>query len=506
MRRSGRSRPSSMPHRPAEPGIDARRRRPYALDQSAERSRGRLASAAPPAGRRCAVARRAARRRRTTRSANAVWNTSAIVAASVTADRSVPAPRAGRRRPRRAPSPSGPSKAMATPFSSRDSAISDLAVALRRIRRNHAALSSTGFERRQRRLQRRDQRFGAVELARRPGARAARLVQRRDFAAAQLVKLVAKARKSRASPAVPACGRVPRNSASSSAAIAVLQRALRAAEPAQRMFQQRKQRRRLQSPARLPPQGGQTCRPASPSAHRRRNRRSRDSSGRAPPSRAGPARGPASPAPPICSRCRASRMPPRSQAPPSPDWAPRSPRDCSMPAAIFSAISGRASRHAIAPSRSTDAWPPTASISRPPAAGGRGISTSPRVIPKRCSSACIANCGWLEAGGAAPCPGVPLRHRSSAMLRRRDRCRAPAAPPRRAAAGHRVQEFCRCRHRAGRAGGDDGPAMMLSTAARLRLRSGGRAAPQARSGRSRPDDQARAFARCCRKSSEYCQY
>ena len=44
-----------MPHRPAQPRIDSRRRRPDAFDQAAENQTGRNASAALPAGRRCVV-------------------------------------------------------------------------------------------------------------------------------------------------------------------------------------------------------------------------------------------------------------------------------------------------------------------------------------------------------------------------------------------------------------------------------------------------------------------
>ena len=55
-------------------------------------------------------------------------------------------------------------------------------------------------------------------------------------------------------------------------------------------------------------------------------------------------------------------------------------------------------------------------------------------MPKRLSSACIANCGWSERPARRSCPARPGRRRWSARRFRRDRCRAPAAPPRRAAA------------------------------------------------------------------------
>ena len=60
--------------------------------------------------------------------------------------------------------------------------------------------------------------------------------------------------------------------------------------------------------------------------------------------------------------------------------------------------------------------------------GGASAVTSSRAIPMRCSSACMANCGWparrrLLGVAADQSPGS----------RRRDRCRARAAPRRRAA-------------------------------------------------------------------------
>ena len=66
--------------------------------------------------------------------------------------------------------------------------------------------------------------------------------RRRSFA-----EFEPEAGKSRASPALPGCGRVPRSSASSSVSMH-LQPAGRAAQPAQRMFEQREQGRRLELP------------------------------------------------------------------------------------------------------------------------------------------------------------------------------------------------------------------------------------------------------------------
>ena len=46
------------------------------------------------------------------------------------------------------------------------------------------------------------------------------------------------------------------------------------------------------------------------------------------------------------------------------------------------------------------------STSRPCGAGSPRISTSPRLMPKRSSSACIANCGWFDAGCAVNLPSA----------------------------------------------------------------------------------------------------
>ena len=126
-----------------------------------------------------------------------------------------------------------------------------------------------------------------------------------------------------------------------------------------------------------------------------------------------------------------------------------------------------------------------ASTSRPPAAGVPRISTSLRLMPKRSSSACIAYCGWFEAGCVVKLPCASLTPPMIARRPRRDRYRGPAAPPRRAAArpprggilrwpaSNRSSPPRSPGHRDARSG------------ARLPPRSGGRAARRVRSGRSR---------------------
>ena len=148
---------------------------------------------------------------------------------------------------------------------------------------------------------------------------------------------------------------------------------------------------------------------------------------------------------------RASR--PRSPAPPSRDWAPRRRRDSSCRAKSFGDTPARASR----------SMPLRGRVRRPHRLGHQHIapmrrrrrprsSTSPRLMPNRSSSACIANCGWFDAGGVV---NLPCASRDAA-----DRCCQAIVveigiEPRQhhravRQTGHGVEEFCGRRHRAGR--------------------------------------------------------
>ena len=209
---------------------------------------------------------------------------------------------------------------------------------------------------------------------------------------------------------------------------------------------------------------------ACPSARRRRNRRRRDSSGQALPSRAAPARDPASPAPPICPDAapRASR--PRSPAPPSRDCRLRSRRDLSCRARSSRRSPARPAADAIARSRSKAASPRRPAHRVHVRAGAPRISTSPRLMPKRCSSACIANCGWFDAGwrgelalrvadAADQLPGLVVE----IGIEPRQHHRALRQ------VGDGVQEFRRRRHRAGRAGRDHRTVMMRGQPRGFRL-------------------------------------
>ena len=63
---------------------------------------------------------------------------------------------------------------------------------------------------------------------------------------------------------------------------------------------------------------------------------------------------------------------------------------------------------AIARSRSKAASPRRPAPRALAAPASPRISTSPRLMPKRSSSACIANCGWFDAGGVVNLPCASL--------------------------------------------------------------------------------------------------
>ena len=123
-----------------------------------------------------------------------------------------------------------------------------------------------------------------------------------------------------------------------------------------------------------------------------------------------------------------------------------------MPSATLSAISGSASRRCHCAVALDGRIASEINTSRPCGAGVARISTSARLIPNRLNRACIAYCGWFDAGGIVnlPCasritaddlPGVVVeigiqsRQDHRALRKRRNG----------------VQEFRRRRHRSGRA-------------------------------------------------------
>ena len=341
----------------------------------------------------------------------------------------------------------------------------------------------------------------------RGSARCSEEVSPRSSLSSSLAKpreIVAPARCCPAAAACRAAAPVPASS------IARVHAAGARAEPAQRMLQQRQQRRRLQ-PVRTRPRrpAARKCRPACPSARRRRNRRTPDSSGRAPPSRAAPARGPASPAPRICSARCASRI----------ATAIASASISGLAAAITARL-GHARRDllprprarpaacAIARSHSTAASPRTPASRGHAAQGSPSVSRRSRLMPNRVEQPCSANCGWFDGGRRVNAPSricdaadqLPRR-------RRRDRYRAPAAPPRLAAAARWHAAILRSTA-SSRSSLPRSPGRRdARSGARLRPRSADRAAPPVRSCRVSARMRRPAVSRDLRESrSVSCQY
>ena len=287
-----------------------------------------------------------------------------------------------------------------------------VAMAARRARRNHAVPdASKAFQRRKRSLQSRDQRLRPIELSvSQPGPRLGAMQRRRSRGAAAWRVRHGNVSKSRASPALPGLRTGAAQHRQLQRFDRALERARARAEPTQRMFQQRQQRRRLQPLrhrlGREPREN--SCRgvhqrvaagiveceiPAAERRHYpprqravRRHQRGRSCPDAAP---------------------RASQ--PQSRAPPSRDWRPRSPRGPVMPAAILLGDFGL--RQPLMPLRGRVRRPHRfrgqyfAPMCR---AAAPRISTSRRSMPNRCSSACIANCGWLEAGWLVNLPCASL--------------------------------------------------------------------------------------------------
>ena len=178
-----------------------------------------------------------------------------------------------------------------------------------------------------------------------------------------------------------------------------------------------------------------------------------------------------------------------------------------MPPEIFAAISGCSSRSCHCSVAVDGRIVSDTSTSRPSGAGVPKISTSRRLMPNRSSNPCIANCGWFEAGGVVnlPCAsldaadGLPGR-------RRRDRYRAPAAPPRLASDWRRRAGILRS-PASSRSNLPRSPAPRdARSGARLRRRSEGRAAPPVRSVRFPARCSGQALRAMRKNSSECCQY
>ena len=302
-------------------------------------------------------------------------------------DRSVACRQADRRTPLRALGHRWPSNAMATPCSSADIASISLAMAARRVRRSPPLASS--------RLS-----SGASAFTQEP-----RSASRASSSCCGLsARRGARHGAAKSSRRVRACRSSPRNCAKSSRESVAARRRPRAAQ--QRKLQhldaarQSRQRARRAgtadasaapagsaAPVRCTPPRRPAARkfpPACPSARRRRNRRMRDSSGRAPPSPAAPARGPASPAPRSCSGARASRIATAiASASISGLAAAITARLVHAGCDLLGDLRTRASRACHCAVAFDGRIASDTSTSRPHGAGAPSVSTSPRVMPNR---------------------------------------------------------------------------------------------------------------------------
>ena len=211
-----------MPHRPAQPRIDPRRRRPDAFDQPADDDAVGLRQprfqraidfqmnvGRPPAAAPCG---------RQTRSGTLPDNRRAAPSARFAFCR-----RADRRTRRPAPIPAGPrtrprrrARRATTRSARRDG--------VRRVRRNRTVLTRRDFPAAPARSARPSinacARSSASSL--KPGPRLGAVQRGRSRRSSVCASSSRKRAKSRARPPLPACGRVPRNSASSSASMASL--------------------------------------------------------------------------------------------------------------------------------------------------------------------------------------------------------------------------------------------------------------------------------------------
>ena len=214
--------------------------------------------------------------------------------------------------------------------------------------------------------------------------------------------------KSSARPELPACGRVPRKSASSSVSIA--SRHSRSAPP-------RRQNGCFRSASSV---GGssplatacaasraKTPAGVSISASPPESSKSRSQRASAAITRRASARSGVTSAADL-SRCRASRIAIAiASASISGLGASMTARSC-MPFEILSAMSGCFSLSCHCAVAVEGRIASDTSTSRPYLAGGQRISTSLRLIPKRCNSACMANWGWFDVGSVVNLPFASL--------------------------------------------------------------------------------------------------
>ena len=205
--------------------------------------------------------------------------------------------------------------------------------------------------------------------------------------------------KSRASPPLPACGRVPRNSASSSASTASVNAPGAPPNRHSGCFKSANSvggsscfaTASAASRAKIPPEVSIKASP--PESSNARFQRPSAAITR----RASARSGVTSAA--VLSRCRASRIATAIASASISGLAASITARFFMLREILSAMSGSASRRCHSAVAFEGRIASDTSTSRPCAAGSLNLSTSPRLMPSRCSSACIANCGWFDAGG-----------------------------------------------------------------------------------------------------------
>ena len=125
------------------------------------------------------------------------------------------------------------------------------------------------------------------------------------------------------------------------------------------------------------------------------------------------------------SRCRASRIAMAIASASISGLGASTTARFVMPPAIFAATSGCFSRSCQTSVLAEGRIDSDASRSRPPSAGGWRISTSLRLMPKRSSSACMAYCGWFDAGCSA---NLPSESRTPPMLRQASSSRSVSRP------------------------------------------------------------------------------
>ncbi len=107
-------------------------------------------------------------------------------------------------------------------------------------------------------------------------------------------------------------------------------------------------------------------------------------------------------------RCRASRIATAIASASISELGASTTARLVMPAAIFAETSGRASRSCHCSVALEGRIVSDTSTSRPCGAGVPRISTSLRLMPKRSSSPCIANCGWFDEGCVVNLPCASL--------------------------------------------------------------------------------------------------